>query len=223
MSDAKTEQNKNGTTHEWRQQMHPKHFEKEFEFQVGDEVEYKGGRYVLIHGQSSEYPLHINNIGGFTKSGKWFLLDVTPALKLINRPSKEIKVEPDFTKLLDPSDLVIDKATSFSNEQPSTGNKLDSGKPKISLIPSEAITEMAIAFTYGASKYEADNFKNGIKFRRLIDAAFRHLLAISNGEDVDSESLNSHVGHCMASLAMLTYMMHNKPELDDRFNKGGSK
>lgn len=98
-----------------------------------------------------------------------------------------------------------------------TGNKLDNGKPKISLIPSEAIIEMAIAFTYGANKYASDGFKGGISYRRLLDAAFRHILAISNGEDVDSESGNSHVGHAMASLAMLTYMMKNKPNLDDRY------
>ena len=97
------------------------------------------------------------------------------------------------------------------------GVKLDSSKPKISLIPSEAINEMAIAFTYGANKYAADNFKGGIAYRRLLDAAFRHLLAISNGEDVDSESGNSHVGHAMASLAMLCYMMKNKPQFDDRY------
>lgn len=98
-----------------------------------------------------------------------------------------------------------------------TGTKHDSGKPKISLIPTEAILEMATALTYGANKYSADNFKHGIKYRRLLDAAFRHLFAISAGQDVDSESGNSHLGHALASLAMLAHMMKNKPEFDDRF------
>lgn len=100
------------------------------------------------------------------------------------------------------------------------GNKLDANKPKVSLIPSEAILEMAKAFTYGAAKYEADNFKKGIAYRRLIDATLRHVLAIADNEDVDQESGNLHVGHALASLAMLCYMMKNKPQMDDRF-KGG--
>lgn len=99
------------------------------------------------------------------------------------------------------------------------GTKLDSGKPRISLIPGEALLELTIAMTYGAKKYGEDNYKNGLSFRRLIDAAFRHLIAISDGEDVDLESGNKHVGHALASLAMLTYMMQNKPDLDDRSKK----
>lgn len=106
-----------------------------------------------------------------------------------------------------------------SNVIQSVGTKFDAQKPKISLIPAEAIIEMAMAFTYGAQKYGADNFKQGISYRRLLDAAFRHLIALSNGEDADIESGNSHAGHALASIAMLCYMMKNKPELDDRFKK----
>lgn len=101
----------------------------------------------------------------------------------------------------------------------SVGTKLDNGKPRISLIPIEALTECGIAFTYGAKKYDDDNFKKGIKYRRLLDAAFRHMMAIADGEDIDLESGNSHIGHALASLAMLSYMMKNKPEFDDRFKK----
>jgi hypothetical protein len=104
-----------------------------------------------------------------------------------------------------------------TKKEQSIGVKADNGKPQISLIPTEAILEMATAFAYGANKYSADNFKHGIKYRRLLDAALRHILAISAGEDLDSESGNSHLGHALASLAMLAYMMKNKPEFDDRF------
>jgi hypothetical protein len=103
-----------------------------------------------------------------------------------------------------------------------TGLKYDGGKPKISLIPIEAINEMATSFTYGANKYSADNYKNGLAFRRLLDASLRHILAIANGEDKDEESGLSHLGNALASLAMLAYMMKNKPEFDDRY-KGGAE
>lgn len=99
------------------------------------------------------------------------------------------------------------------------GLKQDTGKPQISLIPSEAITEMAKAFTYGATKYSAHNFKLGMKYSRLMDAALRHLMAFNSGEDIDSESNNSHLGHAMASIAMLVYMWHNRQDLDDRYKE----
>ena len=99
------------------------------------------------------------------------------------------------------------------------GKKFDGDKPRISLIPAEAIEEMAKAFTYGANKYGAHNFKNGIAYSRLIDAALRHILAITKSEFIDSESSNSHVGHAMASLAMLAYMMAHKPENNDVYKE----
>jgi len=132
----------------------------------------------------------------------------------------KVKYYPKVDKKSDITDEIMysllvsdkDKATKGAE-----GDKLDQGKPKVSLIPTEAILEMAKAFTYGANKYEADNFKKGIAYRKLIDAALRHILAISAGEDVDDESKNNHVGHAMASLAMLCYMMKHRPDLDDRY------
>lgn len=97
-----------------------------------------------------------------------------------------------------------------------SGTKFDSNKPKVSLVPSEAILAAARAMTYGANKYAADNFKKGITHRRLLDAAFRHLLAYSAGEDLDESGL-CHIDHALASLCMLEYMRVHKPGLDDRY------
>jgi len=104
---------------------------------------------------------------------------------------------------------------------PPLGTKHDSGKPRISLVPPEAILEMATALTYGASKYGTDNFKAGLSYRRLLDATMRHLLSFSAGEDIDAESGNSHVSHALASLAMLVYTIKNNPGFDDRYKKEG--
>jgi hypothetical protein len=99
----------------------------------------------------------------------------------------------------------------------SKGKKFDNEKPPITIIPKEAIYEMAKAFQYGAGKYGRNNFKGGIEFTRLADATMRHLLEFINGEDFDKESSNNHLGHALASLAMLAYMYHNKKEMDDRY------
>lgn len=98
-----------------------------------------------------------------------------------------------------------------------SGKKNDAGKPKISLIPQEALWGMAQALTYGSNKYGMYNFKEGIAYTRLADAAYRHLSAFMNGEDIDEESGNNHLFHAMASLAMLTYMQAERKDMDDRY------
>jgi len=142
-------------------------------------------------------------------------LNTEESLKVLAPVSELLEqLKPSF--IPKPNELAVTESAKSV-----TGLKFDGNKPKISLIPTEAITEMAIAFTYGANKYAADNFKNGVAYRRLLDAALRHILAISNNEDEDSESGNTHIGHALASLAMLAYMMKNRPEFDDRYKGGG--
>ena len=99
----------------------------------------------------------------------------------------------------------------------SKGVKYDSGKPRLSLIPKEALWGMAEAMTYGAKKYAADNYKHGLEYRRVADAALRHLTAWLDGEELDPESGLSHLDHALASLAMLKYLATNVPSCDDRF------
>lgn len=101
------------------------------------------------------------------------------------------------------------------------GVKHDNGKPRISLIPKSAIWGCAAALTFGASKYGTHNFRKGIEYLRLADAAMRHITQYINGEDNDPESGLSHLDHAMASLAMLKEMTVSHPELDDRY-KGES-
>jgi hypothetical protein len=98
-----------------------------------------------------------------------------------------------------------------------SGTKNDQGKPRISLIPKEALWGMAQALTHGAEKYGTYNFKLGISYTRLADAASRHLSAFIDGEDIDADSGNNHLFHALASLAMLTYMHAKRPDMDDRF------
>ena len=102
------------------------------------------------------------------------------------------------------------------------GIKHDSNKPRLSLVPKEAFWGMAQALTFGANKYAADNFKEGIEYRRLADAVLRHLTAWVDGENNDPESGLSHLDHALASLAMLKYMEINRPDMDDRYKKGAN-
>ena len=97
------------------------------------------------------------------------------------------------------------------------GSKFDQGKPRISLIPKEAIWATARAMSYGEKKYGTHNFRNGISYSRLADACMRHLTVWLEGENIDKESGNSHLDHALASLAMLAFMAEHRKDMDDRW------
>jgi hypothetical protein len=96
--------------------------------------------------------------------------------------------------------------------------KHDSGKAPLSMIPREALDEMALAFGYGAKKYSRGNFReSSMAWSRLTDAAMRHITAFANGEWLDPESGNSHLSHALASLAMLAFQAKHHPESNDLY------
>lgn len=95
------------------------------------------------------------------------------------------------------------------------GTKHDTGKHQLSLIPIEGLQAAADALAYGAKKYNRNNYKGGLAHSRLLDAALRHLNQYASGAPVDTESGTSHIGHAIASLSMLCYMIVNRPDLND--------
>lgn len=101
----------------------------------------------------------------------------------------------------------------------SSGIKFDGDKPDMTLIPREAMLQMAEAFTHGAKKYGRHNFRGGLAISRQVAAALRHIYQFLDGENIDQESHCSHLGSALASLAMACYTLENKPKLDDRYVK----
>lgn len=97
------------------------------------------------------------------------------------------------------------------------GKKHDTGKPMLSLTPVEFIIGVAEAFTFGAKKYDAHNFKQGIETQRLLDAALRHTYLELSGVEIDEESGLEHWKLAGASMAMYAYMKANKPDMDTRY------
>ena len=97
--------------------------------------------------------------------------------------------------------------------------KADDGKPKISLVPTQIIYDIAIIREYGNRKYPTggkDNWKQ-VAPERYVDAAFRHLLAYKDDPNsVDEESGYSHLWHLACNVAFLCEMeksdQHEMPE-----------
>lgn len=101
------------------------------------------------------------------------------------------------------------------NEQ-KVGMKFDSEKPRMDLLDHYAVEQLAMVLTFGAKKYAAHNWRNGISKSRLIAAALRHLFAYLGGEDNDPESGLSHVAHAMCC-CMFLLGLDGRADLDDRW------
>ena len=84
--------------------------------------------------------------------------------------------------------------------------KADAGKPRVSLVPSEIIYNIARIREYGNNKYPEggkDNWK-GVEPERYIDAAYRHLLQFKDDPaGVDEESGFPHLWHLACNIAFL--------------------
>lgn len=98
------------------------------------------------------------------------------------------------------------------------GHKFDGGKPPLSLLDPYALTEVAKVLAFGADKYDKHNWRRGISYSRLIDAALRHLMDFNSGEDLDPESKLSHIAHASCCLMFLLWMVQHRSDLDDRYD-----
>lgn len=84
------------------------------------------------------------------------------------------------------------------------GRKYDGGKPMYGLLPPLALKSVVEVLTFGAHKYEIDNWKYvDDSIRRYFDAAQRHLWAWKEGESLDQESNMHHLSHAICCLMFL--------------------
>ena len=97
------------------------------------------------------------------------------------------------------------------------GDSLNQGKPKWSLVPQSALIPMVQVLEYGAVKYSPFNWQKGLSINEICESLKRHLDAFMEGEDNDPESTLSHIGHIQCNALFLSWMMKNRPDLDDRY------
>lgn len=84
------------------------------------------------------------------------------------------------------------------------GRKFDSNKLEYGLLPPLALKETVKVLTFGAQKYERDNWQRvPDSKRRYFDALQRHLWAWKQGEQIDQESGLPHLAHAMCCLMFL--------------------
>jgi hypothetical protein len=90
-------------------------------------------------------------------------------------------------------------------------------KPRLELLPGAALEQIAEVLTYGAAKYDANNWCRGARWGRYYAALLRHLFAWWRGEDRDAETGMSHLAHAGCCLLFLMEYQRNDWGSDDRF------
>lgn len=85
------------------------------------------------------------------------------------------------------------------------------------ILAMPGLYDVAKVGDFGAKKYGQFNYKQGMKWMRLLGSCSRHLVSFIQGEDLDRESGISHIAHFVYDGLMLLDYMKRKRELDDRF------
>jgi hypothetical protein len=98
--------------------------------------------------------------------------------------------------------------------------KYDAGKSPVNLISRDFICGVADVLAFGAEKYTANNWRNGMEWSRCTAACMRHLTAWNEGEDLDPESGLSHLYHAACNLMFLAEYTERERGVDDRFIQG---
>ena len=81
------------------------------------------------------------------------------------------------------------------------GKKFDSEKPKMYLLPPKATVEVAKVLTFGAAKYDEDNWRHLEDAQnRYSGGALRHIFSHLDGELQDPETNLSHLAHAICCL-----------------------
>lgn len=89
--------------------------------------------------------------------------------------------------------------------------KADSGKLKISLVPTQIIKDIAQVREYSNRKYKDPQNWKTVEVGRYVDALLRHTLEFVNDPNSkDSESGIEHYKHMACNMAFICEMMQNK-------------
>jgi hypothetical protein len=89
------------------------------------------------------------------------------------------------------------------------GIKFDTGKPALDLIEPFFELDLGQVLTFGALKYDVDNWKRGMSIGKALAGVKRHINAISRGEYTDPETKLQHAAHAACGLMFIHYFVRN--------------
>ena len=133
--------------------------------------------------------------GYFNSSNSKFVLLCDDCLSPDN-----IKKESEKINSLKPLITTLDAYNSL------IGKKFDQEKDRWDLLPFESVTQIVKVLTFGAKKYEPNNWQKVPEAKsRYFAACMRHLNAWWGGEKIDPESGIHHLAHAGCCILFLLW------------------
>jgi len=95
--------------------------------------------------------------------------------------------------------------------------RFSEGKVRHDLIPPWPLDELAKVYTYGTNKYDDDNWRKGLAWKKnVIGPLFRHLWKWMRGKQIDEESNCHHLAMVVWQCFCLMEYEKNRIGIDDR-------
>lgn len=133
--------------------------------------------------------------------------------------------DEDLYQLLLQAEEQEDRAEKKSLEGDTYDNglmkKKETKRECLSVLDPYAIQQIARVGKFGAEKYDAHNYRKGGPASYLLDAAYRHIMAWQQGEDIDPDSGESHLAHGAWNLCALMSWNNDGVLEDDRYKREG--
>jgi len=108
--------------------------------------------------------------------------------------------------------------------------RLNTGKPRLSLLPTAFVDQMHVVndtvlsyevarvMDYGSTKYAMNNWRKSGPWLKVLDSGMRHLYKLLyEGETHDEESGLHHAGHLGCNIAFLLEFAKEGDGVDDRY------
>ena len=112
--------------------------------------------------------------------------------------------------------LMVQSPPRTPRDKFTEGKKFDEGKLRFDLIPVRPLERVAEVYTIGATKYEDENWRKGIRWSRIFGAMMRHAWAWKRGETHDPKDGQHHLASVVWTALTLMEYEETCPELDDR-------
>jgi hypothetical protein len=88
--------------------------------------------------------------------------------------------------------------------------RYNEGKLQWGLVHFKSLEPMVRTLEFGALKYAPNNWMKSMDKRQILESMQRHLAAILDGEEIDPESNQSHIGHIMCNCMFYNYHNNKK-------------
>lgn len=120
---------------------------------------------------------------------------------------ESVKKDPLENKYIADIDPIEDKKESKA------GMRFNTGKLRWSLVHFKSLEPLVKVLEFGAKKYDDHNWKKGLNKKEILESTMRHLAALIDGEEFDSESGLPHIGHIQCNAMFYQYMIDNNIDI----------